>query len=116
DGELFVLPGGGLLVDTPGLRELEPWALDEGGPAGFADVASLAEGCRFRDCSHDGEPGCAVAEALADGRLDEGRLAGFHKLAAEGRWLRERHDARARAATKRRFRELTRATRNNPQS
>jgi ribosome biogenesis GTPase len=112
--ELFVLPGGGLLVDTPGLRELEPWSVGEAGPSGFADVEALAEGCRFRDCSHDGEPGCAVAAALADGRLAEGRLAGFHKLMGEGRWLRERHDARARAATKRRFREQSRAMRNNP--
>jgi ribosome biogenesis GTPase len=112
--ELILLPGGGLLVDTPGLRELEPWSVDEDGPAGFADVEAFAEGCRFRDCSHHGEPGCAVAEALADGRLAEGRLAGFHKLAAEGRWLQERHDARARAANKRRVREIHRAMRNNP--
>ena len=64
------MPGGGLLVDTPGLRELEPWRGDDAdGPAGFADVEALAEGCRVRDCSHDGEPGCAVEEALVDGRL-----------------------------------------------
>jgi ribosome biogenesis GTPase len=112
--ELFVLRGGGLLVDTPGLRELEPWSLDDAGPAGFADVDALAEGCRFRDCAHDGEPGCAVADALAEGRLAEGRLAGFHKLAAEGRHLRERRDARARAEGKRRSREITRVMRHNP--
>jgi ribosome biogenesis GTPase len=111
--ELFLLPGGGLLVDTPGLRELSPWGLDEG-PSGFADVEALAERCRFRDCQHEGEPGCAVAEALAEGRLSEGRLLGFQKLLAEGRHLRERQDAQARAARKRQFREYTRAARASP--
>jgi ribosome biogenesis GTPase / thiamine phosphate phosphatase len=111
--ELFLLPGGGLLVDTPGLRELSPWGLDEG-PSGFADVEALAEGCRFRDCQHDGEPGCAIAEALAAGRLSEGRLLGFQKLQAEGRHLRERQDARARSAKKRQFREYARVARASP--
>jgi ribosome biogenesis GTPase len=114
--ELFVLPGGGLLVDTPGLRELEPWSLDEGGPAGFADVGTLAGGCRFRDCSHEGEPGCAVAEALVDGRLAEGRLTGYRKLAAEARHLRAQHDARSRVETKRRFRANAKVTRQNPKT
>ena len=114
--ELFVMPGGGLLVDTPGLRELEPWAVGEGGPASFADVEALAEGCRFRDCSHDGEPGCAVEDALVEGRLAEGRLTGFRKLAAEARHLREQHDARARTETKRRAKELTRRMRHHPKA
>src|SRR5262249_22790482 len=114
--ELFLLPGGGLLLDTPGLRELEPWHHDDGGPAGFSDVEALASGCRFRDCSHDGEPGCAVEEALADGRLAEGRLTGFRKLAAEARHLREQHDARARAENKRRMKEITRRMRGHPKA
>ena len=109
--ELFVLPGGGLLVDTPGLRELEPWTQGEGGPAGFDDVTAIAEGCRFRDCGHDGEPGCAVAAALEGGQLDAGRYEGFRKLEAEGRHLRERHDARARAENKRRYKEISRSLR-----
>lgn len=114
--ELFVLPGGGLLVDTPGLRELEPWNLGEGGPAGFADVTVFAESCRFRDCSHAGEPGCAVERALAEGALDEGRLESFRKLEAEGRHLRERQDARARAESKRLIKERTRALRRHPKA
>jgi len=114
--ELFVLPGGGLLVDTPGLRELSPWGLDDAGPAGFTDVEALAEACRFRDCAHEGEPGCAVAEAVADGALAEGRLAGFRKLAAEGRHLRERGDARARAELRRRGKEIARITRRSPKT
>ncbi|MDI1431687.1 ribosome small subunit-dependent GTPase A [Polyangium sorediatum] len=114
--ELFVLPNGGLLVDTPGLRELEPWDLDEGGPAGFGDVEELAAECRFRDCAHEGEPGCAVAEAVERGALEEGRLAGFRKLAAEGRHLREKHDARARAEARRRGKMIARITKMSPKS
>jgi ribosome biogenesis GTPase len=114
--ELFVLPSGGLLVDTPGLRELSPWSLDEGGPAAFADVEALAARCRFRDCAHAGEPGCAVAEAVERGELAEDRLAGFQKLAAEGRHLRGEHDARARAESKRRSKALARITKSSPKT
>lgn len=109
--ELFVLQGGGLLIDTPGLRELESWSVGEDGPAGFSDIAALADACRFRDCSHDGEPGCAVERALGDGTLDQGRMSSFRKLEAEGRLLRERQDARARAEGKRRVKEISRALR-----
>ena len=80
--ELHVLPGGALLVDTPGLRELE-LADDEGLDAAFADVAQLLTGCRFRDCGHGGEPGCALAAALADGRLDPARYRAWRRLRAE---------------------------------
>jgi len=114
--ELFVLPEGGLLVDTPGLRELEPWSLTGGGPAGFADIDALAASCRFRDCSHTGEPGCAVTRAVAEGSLPEDRLHGFQKLEAEGRHLRERHDARARAESKRYFKEISRTMRRHPKA
>jgi ribosome biogenesis GTPase / thiamine phosphate phosphatase len=114
--ELFVLQGGGLLIDTPGLRELESWSVGEGGPAGFSDIAALADICRFRDCSHDGEPGCAVKRALGDGTLDEGRLASFRKLEAEGRALRARQDARARVESKRPIKEQSRALRRHPKA
>lgn len=114
--ELFLLPGGGLLVDTPGIRELAPWSPGEDGPAGFGDIAALAESCRFRDCAHAGEPGCAVVHALEEGTLDEARVQGFHKLEAEGRHLRERQDARARAESKRAFKALSRAMRRNPKA
>ncbi|EYF02835.1 ribosome small subunit-dependent GTPase A [Chondromyces apiculatus] len=112
--EIFLLPDAGLLIDTPGIRELEPWNLGEGGPAGFDDIRALAASCRFRDCSHQGEPGCAVERALADGTLVPDRLEGFHKLEAEGRYLRERHDARARAETKRHFKQISRSLRRHP--
>ena len=77
-----MLPGGALLVDTPGLRELE-LADDEGLDAAFADVAELLTGCRFRDCGHTGEPGCALAAALADGRLDPARYRAWRTLRTE---------------------------------
>ncbi|MDF2695274.1 MAG: putative GTPase related to EngC, partial [Labilithrix sp.] len=83
--ELFRLPGAGLLIDTPGMRELKPWL-----PAGtaqiddtFEDVAALAESCRYRDCAHAGEPGCAVRAALASGELAEDRFQAWQKLSRE---------------------------------
>ncbi len=85
DRALFPLAGGALLVDLPGLRELGlPPALD-GVAAQFADVEALADGCRFRDCQHQGEPGCAVAAAVERGELSAGRLLSYHKLLAEAR-------------------------------
>ncbi|MCO7218835.1 ribosome small subunit-dependent GTPase A [Klenkia sp. PcliD-1-E] len=80
--QLHVLPGGALLVDTPGLRELE-LADDEGLDAAFADVTALLTGCRFRDCAHAGEPGCALAAAIDDGRLDPARYRAWRKLRTE---------------------------------
>jgi ribosome biogenesis GTPase / thiamine phosphate phosphatase len=95
---LVPLPDGGVLVDTPGLRQLGLWSGEAGLSATFADVEELAAACRFSDCAHGGEPGCAVAEALADGRLSPRRLAGYDKLQkelehAEGR--RAEHEKRA---------------------
>jgi ribosome biogenesis GTPase len=81
--ELFKLPGGPLMVDTPGMRELGLWDADEGVEAAFADIAEFAERCRFADCRHDREPGCAVREAIAEGRIDERRLRSYRKLSAE---------------------------------
>jgi ribosome biogenesis GTPase len=82
--ELFLLPEGWLLLDTPGMRELEVWT-DDGAArsAVFSDIAQFAARCRFRDCRHAGEPGCAVEEAVAQGRLDGARLESYHKLERE---------------------------------
>jgi ribosome biogenesis GTPase len=110
--ELVRLPNGALVIDTPGLRLPRLWEQAAGLHSVFADIDSLAARCRFRDCSHRGEPGCAVAEAVADGRLDPDRLAGMEKLAREEAWLASRRDERARSerkrATKRLHRELRR--------
>jgi len=100
--ELHQLPGGGLLLDTPGMRELALW--DEAGiDAVFADIVALAEQCRFRDCGHDGEPGCAVAAAVEAGELDPGRLVGWHKLRREAERQALRRDVAASRQERRRF-------------
>ncbi len=84
--EIVVLPSGALLLDTPGLRLPQLWtSADDGLAAAFADLDALAEGCRFGDCKHTTEPGCAVREAIEDGRLDPGRLAGLRELEDEQR-------------------------------
>jgi ribosome biogenesis GTPase len=111
--ELHLLPDGGLLVDTPGMRELG-LVDDEGIDTAYADVTGLAAGCRFRDCRHRSEPGCAVAAALADGSLDPGRYTAWRKLQAEARRQALRSDARARAAEHARVRALHRTYRSQP--
>jgi ribosome biogenesis GTPase len=109
--ELHLLPGGGLLVDTPGMRELGLAGGDAGLHAAFADVDELAAGCRFRDCAHAGEPGCAVAAALASGALAPARLAALRALAAEQAYEARRRDAGKARADKDRGRAISRALR-----
>lgn len=104
--DLFLLPAGALLVDTPGMRELALW--DGGGAAGFPDIAALAAACRYRDCGHALEPGCAVRAAAADGRLDAGRLASWEKLRKEEAWLARRQDEGLARAEKERWKGLMR--------
>ena len=99
--ELFELPGGALLVDTPGIRSLEVLGADEGVDATFDDVVDIAATCRFSDCRHEGEPGCAVQAALADGRLTEERLASHRKLEREIARAAREADPRARAEHRR---------------
>lgn len=96
--ELFRLPGGALLMDTPGLRELRVWALDEGLGQAFPEIEELAAACRFRDCRHEVEPGCAVIAAAAAGGIDADRLASYRKLRAEAAYLERRDDPEAHAA------------------
>src|SRR5207237_38657 len=97
------------LLDTPGMRELSLWQ-DEGALAGaFADVAALAEGCRFPDCAHDAEPGCAVTAAEASGALAADRLASFRKLGREVRRMEAERDLQAQKRQKRSDQVLARA-------
>jgi ribosome biogenesis GTPase len=107
--ELIVLPGGALLVDTPGLRELQLWSEAESLDVVFDDVAAWAAGCRFRDCRHAEEPGCAVRGAVDRGALPSERLEAYRKLQSELDRLRVRQDQWARLAEKRRWRSLHRA-------
>jgi ribosome biogenesis GTPase / thiamine phosphate phosphatase len=107
--QLVEISGGALLIDTPGMRELQPWA-DESGVAGaFDDIATLAAACRFADCAHGGEPGCAVADAVADGRLDADRLSNYRRLLREAAFEERKRDKAAAAETKRRWKEIGQA-------
>jgi ribosome biogenesis GTPase / thiamine phosphate phosphatase len=109
--ELVQLPGGALLLDTPGMRELQLWVDEEALDTAFADVSELAAQCRFSDCTHDHEPGCAVAAALEDGRLDPQRWASYRKLQAEIRALEIRQDKALRSEQRKRWRRFERSRR-----
>ncbi|HEU0104772.1 MAG TPA: ribosome small subunit-dependent GTPase A [Vicinamibacteria bacterium] len=109
--ELLHLPGGALLIDTPGLRELQLWAGPDALEGTFAEVDRLAASCRFVDCAHDGEPGCAVIRAAAEGTLSPARLESYRKLQRELRYLALRQDERGRADQKQRWRAIHKAAR-----
>ena len=104
--QLVLLPGGGLLLDTPGMRELQ-LADDEGLEAVFGDIATLAVRCRYRDCRHDTEPGCSVKEAVESGELDAGRLEHYRKLEREAQAYELRHDERKRRQAERVWGQLS---------
>jgi ribosome biogenesis GTPase / thiamine phosphate phosphatase len=103
--ELIELPAG-LIIDTPGLRRVGLYDIGSGLSLAFADIEELAGECRFADCAHDREPGCAVHEAVAAGDLPERRLAAWHKLRREAEWMASRTDARLRAERTRRWKNL----------
>jgi ribosome biogenesis GTPase len=107
--ELIPVPGGGVLIDTPGLRELGLTGTEEGIGATFPEIEQLALGCRFRDCTHGDEPDCAVRAAVEAGALPEERLASYHKLVAEARFAARRSDARLRAEEERKWKIIHKA-------
>jgi ribosome biogenesis GTPase len=107
--ELFVLPQGGLVIDTPGMRELGLMENEEGLRTAFVDIEELAAGCRFNDCRHENEPGCAVLEASRDGRLAPERLENYRKLNLEVTRLERQRDAQAQARTKQETKKATRS-------
>ena len=111
--ELVLLPGGGLVIDTPGLRELQFWEGDVS--AAFEDVEALAAECRFRDCAHTREPGCAVLRAVDEGTLELDRLRSWRKLQRELESIAARTDKRLRAARKKRWKQVTAAARQRSQ-
>jgi ribosome biogenesis GTPase len=104
--ELLELPDGGCLIDTPGVRELGLWEAGEGIDRTFTDLTELAGACRFRDCRHQGEPGCAVAAALDSGALDADRFASFDKLRREEAFQERQRDPRSAAASKGRWKAI----------
>ena len=109
--ELVRLANGALLIDTPGMRELQLWTADDGLDSTFADLEEYAASCRFRDCVHDEEPGCAVREAVDAGNLSAARLEHWHALRRELAWLARKQDARAMAEERNRVKSIMRGAR-----
>jgi ribosome biogenesis GTPase / thiamine phosphate phosphatase len=104
----------GLLIDTPGLREVGLWGDADAGPEGFDEVDALAESCRFRDCAHDREPGCAVVAAVGDGTLPAERLERYRRLQRELAHVARAQDALLRREETRRWRAISRSLRYHP--
>ncbi len=104
--ELFRIPSGGLLIDTAGLREFQPWEADSELDAVFPEVAELATRCRFRDCRHESEPGCAVQQALGDGSLDARRFEHYLRLKREQAYQAQKRDLGAQLAEKARWKQI----------
>ena len=99
--ELIELPQGGWLLDTPGLRAVTLWTSGRGIERAFRDVFDIADGCRFRDCKHLDEPGCAVNEAISAGRLDRVRLDAMRRLVAEEAALEDEQTEREKGFDRR---------------
>jgi ribosome biogenesis GTPase len=110
--QLFPLPAGCALIDTPGLRELQLWATSENLDASFEDILEIQARCRFRDCSHQSEPGCAITTALLEGRLDLGRWQSYLKLRREVRHHEIAADEVAARMEKLRWKRIHKAFRN----
>ncbi len=104
---LVAIPGAGLVLDTPGMRELALWADEDALDATFVDVDDLAQQCRFHDCAHDTEPGCAVLAAVESGVLDEDRLASWRKLQRELAYLARKQDVRLAQEERRKWARLS---------
>lgn len=106
--QMIVLPEAGVLIDTPGMRELQLWDSGDVRDA-FGDIDELASGCRFRDCRHREEPGCAVLDAVLSGALARGRLESYHKLQNEQAFHARQLDQRTQIEERRRWKVLTKA-------
>ena len=111
--ELIQLPGGGLVIDSPGIREVQLWVADDGIDEAFEDVTALFPSCKFSDCAHESEPGCAVRAALTDGTLEEDRWESYLKLQAELEHLDRKLDKRAASAERKKWIARAREGREN---
>ena len=108
--QLIQLPGGGMLIDTPGLREAQLWEGEEGLSGVFEDIHQLALECRFADCSHESEPGCAIKSAIDAGSLEPERFRSYRKLQRELRAVAAKSDARLRAEDRKKWKQIARAS------
>lgn len=111
--EMVLLPGGAILIDTPGMREIQLWTSEEGINESFADIELHAQACKFRDCSHKNEPGCAVWTAISGGHLDESRLVSYKKLQKELAYIDRKVDKKAQAEEKKHWKNISREVRHN---
>jgi ribosome biogenesis GTPase len=107
-----LLPNGGIVIDTPGMRELQVWGDEDSLKQVFDDIEELASNCRFSDCSHENEPGCAIIEAVNNGTLDTGRLESFYKLKKEFSYLADRQTMKASAIEKARWKTISKLQKN----
>lgn len=112
--ELLVCPSGGILIDTPGMRELQLLDSEEGINSSFSDIAELARLCRFSDCKHNGEPGCAVRRAIEEGTLTEERYGSYQKLLREAEFMERKINAAARQSYKKMIIQRGKEIRNSP--
>lgn len=112
--ELCEVPGGGMLIDTPGMREIQIWADSDLLSGTFEDIETLAAHCRFNDCRHESEPGCAIAEAIVEGKLDAARLDSYRKFLRELAHFEAKQDAGARAQKHAENRRFARLIKNRP--
>jgi len=104
--QMLVLPGRGVIIDTPGLRELQLWTNESGASMAFSDVETFAGDCRFSDCTHEREPGCAVRAALEADRLDEDRVRSYRKLERERIYIARKHDQALQLEEKKRWKQI----------
>lgn len=111
--EMVRLPGGAILIDTPGMREIQLWTSEDGITESFADIKEYADACKFRDCSHKNEPGCAVVSAIQEGLLEESRLVSYKKLQKELAFIDRKLDKKAQADEKKHWKNISKEARHN---
>ena len=112
--ELCLLDNGGLVIDTPGMREIQIWADEDTMKATFEDVEAYIGQCKFTDCQHETEPGCALQRAIADGQLDAERLDSYQKFGQEMAEFNARFNAKLKSERKLERKKFTRGTKNRP--
>lgn len=109
--EMILLPEGAILIDTPGMREVQLWTSEDGINGSFADIEQYAAACKFRDCNHNDEPGCEVRAAINAGFLDESRLTSYRKLQKELAYIDRKVDKKAQAEEKQRWKNMSKGLR-----